>query len=174
MIAGATAHADELDPRNSSMYFGPSRPRPGSSPPNGPTSDEGFEVFAEPMPYSSASLTRNNRVVLVKMWAARPTRCRSPSRSPLHRLKTEQAGDRAEGFLAEHLHFRRHAGQHGRLEKVPPPCRPPPVSSSAPCPRVGDMALDLVEPLPVDDRPLLDTVLHAVPDLHPARPTAVS
>ena len=31
---------------------------------------------------------------------------------------------------------------------------------------VGDMALDLVEALAVDDRPLLDPVLHAVADLH--------
>ena len=32
--------------------------------------------------------------------------------------------------------------------------------------RVGDMALDLVQPLPVDDRSLFDAVLHAVADLH--------
>ena len=31
---------------------------------------------------------------------------------------------------------------------------------------VGDMALDLVEALAIDDRPLLDPVLHAVADLH--------
>ena len=47
-------------------YFEPSRPRPELfTPPNGPTSDEKMPVFAETMPYSSASLTRNRRVVLL-------------------------------------------------------------------------------------------------------------
>src|SRR3546814_3819379 len=69
-------------------------------------------------------------------------------------LEAEQRRDRAEGFLAGHLHLRGHVGQHGRLVEGPATLVAGAAEHHLRALRlgIGDVLFDLVERRRVDQR----------------------
>ncbi len=124
------------------------------TPPNGATSVEMTPVLMPTMPYSSASETRQIAadVAAVEVGGEAVRRVvRQPDRLVLGR-EPRDAGDRAERLLARHRRRRRHAGDHRRRVEEPTEVLAAGQQLAAPLERVGDVALDLVDRLLLDQR----------------------
>src|SRR3546814_9358144 len=82
-------------------------------------------------------------------------------------LEAEQRRDRAEGFLAGHLHLRGHVGQHGRLVEGPATLVAGAAEHHLRALRlgIGDVLFALVERRRVAQRALADAVFQAGADL---------
>ena len=143
-------------------YFEPSRPsRDSFMPPNGATSVEMMPSLMPTMPYSSASATRQIAadVAAVEIGGEAELGVVGHADRLLLGLEAEQRRHRAEGLLARHHHVGRDVGQHRRLEEAAAERVTLAAGDDlgALRQRVGDVLLDLLDRLHVDQRALMTT-----------------
>ena len=166
-----------ISSHSSIPYFEPSRPMPDSlTPPNGAISVEMKPVLMPTIPYSSAfgDAPDAAEVAAVEV-RGEPVRrvVRLRDRLGLGR-EARDAGDRPERLLGRHRGVARDAGDHRRPVEEPAEALAAGQELAAALERVGDVALDLLDRLLLDQRADLGRRIEARADGERARPPSTS